>query len=161
MGDILKKRSAAVDLAVEAGLALFGRHKRGDIVPWREIERAAGFLRDTQHWTAFMRRVRRDFLRQARVCLWAIPGDGLKLLTVAEQLSWRARKRWRRAFRQLRRDQAELAVLTGDDLTPRQAEERARRLELNRGALKNIRRAQRQGSVLDQKQSYQPRPLRP
>ena len=159
MGDMLKPKSAAVTKAVEAGLRLFGGHKRGDLVPWPLIERAAGFGRDTQHWTAFMRRVRRDFLRQTGVCLWASPGDGLRLLTVAEQLGWRSAKRQRRAARQMARDAAELAALPAAELTARQAEERARRQEITRAGLRAVRRAARMGAMLNTRPSYMPRPV--
>lgn len=140
---------AAVAAAVDRAVKLIrSGYRRGDVAPWAEIEGAAGFARGSQHWPAFRHRLLRDFRRQTGIVLWPQNGVGWKLLTVDEQLRERSQKRHRRARRQLHKDAVELAALPDSELSARQREERARRVEAAREKVRDIERVRRRGEAL-------------
>lgn len=137
-----------IGTAVARGLRLLADHKRGDTVGWSAIEAAAGFARDTQHWPQFFKRLRRDFLNRAGVCLWPVNGVGMKLLTVAEQLNERAASRRRRAVRQMTRDRQELQAIPSSELNNSQKYQRAAQLEYAKAARRAVMASVRKGNVL-------------
>lgn len=144
--------------AVGRALMLFSERKRGEVVPWADIEGAAGFERYTRHWSAFWSRLRRDFMGRTGICLWPEVNVGAKLLTIEEQLNARAVHRRRKAFRQLRRDQRELDALPNAELSDRQREVKARQLSAAREAKRQVLRQLRVGHALSKPSSSgQPR----
>lgn len=131
-------QSDTITEAVNKALALFDGLPRGSVVPWEQIEQATGILRESQHWTAFNRRFRRDFREATGIVLWWFKGcNGLKLTTTQEQLNVVPLKRQQRALRQVARGAKELAALPDADLSDHQRA--AKYVRLNQ--IKNSRRA--------------------
>lgn len=110
----------AIRQGVRKTLDVLAGFRRGQTAPWVAIESAAGISRYSTHWAAFFKRLRRDFLRNTGICLWPVPTVGMRLLTVQEQLTTRAAARRRKAFRQMRKDECELAAVPDKDMTARQ-----------------------------------------
>lgn len=127
-----------IGAAVGRCLVLLRDFKRGDVLPWKRIESAAGFERYSTHWTQFLKRVRRDFLASSGITLWPVSGVGLKLHTHQEQLHDRDLSRQRRALRQQSKNVAELRATPDHELTDHQREAKARKLENARAGRKKI-----------------------
>ena len=123
--------------AVARVVSLLSPHKRGDVVSWEQIETAAGFERESTHWSAFNRRMRKCFRQNTGIVLWPVNGIGLKLLTTDEQLNMRSISRQRRAIRQLTRDVIELKALPDSELSDHQRNAKRRKIDQT----KNARRA--------------------
>ncbi len=123
----------AIGQAVERGGRLVAQHNRGDVITWDEVETAAGFPRYSEHWTQFLKRLRRDVLNSARgIKLAAVPGVGVKLMTIEEQVTDISRQR--RARRQLNRGGKELAALPDRQLTAHQRQMKHRKIDLMKEA---------------------------
>jgi len=123
--------------AVARVVRLLSPRLRGDVVSWGEIETAAGFERESTHWTSFNRRMRRIFRQNTGIVLWPVVSVGLKLLTTDEQLNMRSISRQRRAIRQLTRDVVELKALPDAELSDHQRNAKRRKIDQT----KNARRA--------------------
>lgn len=115
--------------AVNRATGAMAAYKRGDVVAWQLIESLAGFARYTQHWPAFMRRVKRDVRRGRGITLVAVNGVGLKLETANEQLHDRSIRRHRRACRQMRMDIVELQALPDRELTVHERTAKHRKID--------------------------------
>ncbi len=144
---MLKEESPVVTGAVGRVLAVLRKRRRGDVVSWGEIEGAAGFERYTQHWPAFFKRLRRDFMRETGICMWPVgQNGGMELLTQQDQLVKRAAKRRLKAVRQFTRDYRELIAVPDKGLSDRQRVIKATQLEASRrgrrAALQQVRLAQ-------------------
>jgi hypothetical protein len=142
------EHSVAVSTGIDAVIDLLNDHRRGDIIGWMLIEDKCGFGRYTQHWSAFIVRLKKTYLKEKGISLWAIPEVGLKLLTVEEQISWRSKKRRARAMRQLIKDVRELGAIPAKEMSPRQAQERAFRIQQTRESRKRILQANRINEAL-------------
>lgn len=118
--------------AVNDTMKLLRTRKRGDTATWAELERAAGFTRESPHWTAYDRRFRRDFLNESGIKLFAVNGVGLKLMTHEEQLFDKSRQQ--RANRQLWRGNKELTALPSRELSDHQRQIKSRRLDVGHNA---------------------------
>lgn len=156
------RTSPTVTAAVAAVLDIARQHKRGDLIPWPTIERAAGFVRYTQHWSAFIVRLKRDFRQATGVVLWAEPNAGLRLLSVADQLHARSIKRQQRATRQLTRDLVELDSLPPAELSDHERQVKARKIDQARAGRRGVLYSLRIGHQLARPtDSGIPRPPRP
>lgn len=82
----------------------------------------------------------------------------MKLLTADEQLRMQVEKRQQRAARQIHRGLTDLAALPAAELTGRQKEEKARRIDIGRAGLRSVRRMKRLADALHRNPSrpYQP-----
>lgn len=133
--------------AVERAVSRIGRRKRGDTVTWEDVEDAAGFDRDSPHWTQFLKRVRRDILKgPGGIKLAAVPGVGLKLMTVSEQVNDLSRQR--RARRQLNRGIGELKAVPDRELSDHERQAKHRKIDLARTARRGADYALRVGRQL-------------
>lgn len=138
----------AVDEAVRVGLNLVGGYARGDVVPWATLEAAVGFVRYTEHWGAFLHRMRRDFRNVTGIVLWPVRDVGLELLTINDQLHKRSIARHRRAVKQLTKELRELDALPDGELTQHQQEVKARKLMKARDERRAVLRGLREGHSL-------------
>lgn len=146
--------------AVARAVKLFAAHKRGDIVPWSQVEAVAGFTRESPQWTQFNKRFRRDFRRASGVVVWPVNGVGLKLLTHAEQLVVPLQKRQARALRQVTRGMKELGSLPDAELTEHQRAAKHRKLDQAKAARRAVLYSQRIGHKLARPSSPDlPRPV--
>jgi len=137
------QESDVIGDAVERAVRLLRGYERGDVVPWHAVERAAGFDRESGHWTQFIKRVRRDLLENPGVKLRAVNGVGLKLLTHEEQVLDLSRQR--RACRQLTRGITELISLPDAELSDHQRQAKARKLDSARQGRRKVLAAIRVG----------------
>lgn len=128
------EEKAVITAAVERAVALFARHKRGDVVPWAAVEKAAGFPRFSPHWTQFNKRFRRDFRDQTGIEVWPVAGVGLKLCTPQEQLTDVPQKRQARSLRQMGRGIAALKALPNEELTAHEQTVKFRKIDQARQA---------------------------
>lgn len=120
------------DVLKEMANAAYERAKeldRGDVIPWEAIEEAAGIERYSEHWTSVIKKLKRKFLDERGIALWAVAGVGLKLTTKDEQLNLITVKRQRRAVRQMSRSLQELGALPSLELTNNQRRLQAYRLD--------------------------------
>lgn len=136
-----------IGAAVERAYKLVRSRERGDVIAWSTLEAAAGFDQYTQHWTQFMKRLRRESLSDNRgIKLAAVNGVGLKLMTVAEQVHDVSRQR--RARRQLNRAVKELNALPNAVLTDHQRQAKQRKIDLAKAARRGADYALRVGHKL-------------
>jgi hypothetical protein len=143
------KAKDVISEAVKRTLALLATCKRGDVVPWERIEAVSGFRRGSQHWPAFNRRMRRDFLRQTGILLFHFPpNDGLKVCTTDEQLNAAPQSRQKRALRQFTRSAVEVAATPDKELTDHQRVGKSVKLEQLRRGRKDVLRTVRLGAQL-------------
>lgn len=150
--------TATITDAVLRALNVLAQYKRGETVTWDALEQAAGFARYTQHWSSFWNRLKRDFMNQAGgVCLWPETNVGARLLTAQEQLTERAVKRRRRALRQMRKDQQELAAVPDRELTMNQRVLKSQQLQAARDGSKQVLRQLRVSHVLAKPSAALPR----
>lgn len=136
----LYERSEFVDAAVSKMLSLLVSQTRGNLILWETVEKTIGFERYTLHWPAFWHRLRRDFLKQTGIALWAVRDVGVRLLTTQDQIIWRADVRRKKAFRQLGRDQKELVAIKDVDLTEHQRILKTRQIQATKEMRRSIRR---------------------
>ena len=134
--------------AAKRAVALFESHTRGDVVPWQAVFAAAGFDRNSPHWTQFNKRFRRDFREKTGIVVWPVNGVGLKLLTPKEQLEIPLARRQSRALRQVRRGLKELAALPVELLSDHEQEVRRRKLDQARAASRAVLYSVRLGHKL-------------
>lgn len=129
--------------AVNAVVLVMRRYGRGDVVPWPLIESTAGFARQTQHWTAFVRRLKRELRHGRGVTLTAIPGVGWRIDTQGQQLHDRSIRRQRRAVRQMTMDVVELKALPDEELSDHERTTKYRKIDRakqgRRGVLYSLR----------------------
>lgn len=124
--------------AIGSAMSLLRQAKRGQLVLWAVIEHESMISRESQHWPQFWRRLQRDFRRETGIVMWAKRGTGVKLLTIDEQITWRSRKRHRKAARQLFKDIVELEAMPVEQLTERQQHERSMRVRIAKQQRKEV-----------------------
>lgn len=134
---MLKETSQVITDAVNRTLEVLRKHTRGDLIPWHVVEAAAGFERYSQHWSAYFKRLRREFLEGTGIFLYC-PGDnrGLKLLTTKEQLTEQVTRRERKALKQYTRSKKETLAVNNAELSMHEIQVKARQLESIRRARK-------------------------
>jgi hypothetical protein len=133
--------------ATKRAVKLFLAHKAGDVIPWIEIEKTAGFDRESPHWVQFSKRFRRDFMRASGIEVWPVNGVGLKLQTAEEQV--KNDKRIHRALRQTTRSIKALRALVGrKDATAQQREMAHRKIDQQKTTRRGVLYSCRLGSQL-------------
>lgn len=132
---------------------------RGAIVAWKEVEQKAGFRRGETHWSAFVRRLKRDLREKHGLTLCAVKSVGYKIETVDEQLNDRSIRRHRRARRQVDLDVKELAALPNDLLSDHQRTVKHRKIDQGKTARRAVDYSLRLGHQLAKPSSTgMPRP---
>lgn len=124
--------------AVASAVKIITPRKRGEIIAWEQIETAAGFGRESPHWGAFNKRMRRQVRQDTGIVLWPVNGIGLKLLSTEEQLHMRSIARQRRAIRQMTRDLVELKALPDKELSDHQRTVKYRKIDQGRTARRAV-----------------------
>jgi len=142
---------------IYATLEILKQLKRGDILTWQEMEAATGFLQYGTHWTAYLKRLRRDFLNESGIVLWPVKGVGVRLLTIEEQIHMRSIARQRRAARQLSRDVKELRAIPDTELTDHQREARRRKIDRSKISKQSVLYSLRIGHQLARAPETTPR----
>lgn len=147
--------------AVARAVKLFAAHKRGDVIPWATIESAAGFDKESPHWTAFNQRFRRDFERNHGIAVWPVTGVGLKLCTHEFQLLELPLLRQKRACRQFTRSMRAVTALPDKELTTHQRVLKSQKLEQLRSGRRKVLHSVKLGHQLAKPTtSDMPRPKR-
>jgi len=136
--------------AVERTKKLLARFRRGQVCPWEALEEAAGFDRNSPHWSAYRARLIRDFRHETGIELDPVYGVGWKLPTVVEQMHDLVMKRERRAVRQAFRAIKVLKAIPDKEMTQHQRESRAVRLSIAREAHRRMKLGSRRVSMLGQ-----------
>jgi hypothetical protein len=139
---IIKAKDVVSD-AVARVIRLAAGYARGQVIPWILIEQVAGFDRESTHWPAVDRRWRRELRKTRGITTEAVPGVGLKLHTVNDQVNRRSEKRRARASRQLSRDAEELRATPDRELTQSLKDQKYRRLHNSRDARRKVMMAER------------------
>jgi hypothetical protein len=134
--------------AVQAVTSLILSRERGAVLAWPDVEGSAGFTRRSSHWSAFVRRLKRDLRDNSGLTLHALPGVGYKIETVDEQLNARAIRRHRRARRQLDADVKELAALPDTLLSDHQRGVKHRKIDQGKTARRAVDYSLRLGHKL-------------
>jgi hypothetical protein len=133
---------------------------RGAVVAWPEIEKKAGFKRGEKHWSAFVRRLKRDLRDKHGLTLCAVKGVGYKVETVDEQLNDRSIRRHRRARRQVVADVKDLAALPDTLLSDHQRTAKHRKIDQGKTARRAVDYSLRLGHQLAKPSSSGlPRPM--
>ena len=73
---------------------------RGHMLMWEVVEALLGMERDDDRLRYAVHKWRKYVHHELRIETWAIPGQGIKLLTESEQVSMLPQKRARKAYRQ-------------------------------------------------------------
>lgn len=134
--------------AVTRVMEVLDQFARGEVCSWERIETAAGFDRESSHWSAFVMRLKRRHRRERGIVLFAVSGVGFKLLTTDEQLNMRSEHRLKKAIRQLTRDREELRCTPDVELSHFQRVQKTGRIEQTTAARKAVLRSKRGGDAL-------------
>lgn len=146
MATLIKEKKVVTEAVLRA-VAHVATLQRGDVIPWATLEGLAGFERYTQHWHAFISRLRKKVLAGDRgIWLAAITNVGLRLLTQKEQIL--DQNRTRRARRQLNRGIKEVSAVPDSGLSDHDRMAKMKRIEANRAARLMATRANRTAEVL-------------
>lgn len=146
MAGIIAAKDVITD-AVGRAVELAAGYSRGQVIPWVQIE-AAGFPRDHTHYPAFSRRFRAAVRSTRGINMHAVPGVGLKLLTLEEDVNTRSLGRRRRASRQLWRDSEELRAIPDAELPEKLKDMKYRRIDGTRVARRKVLQAERIAAAL-------------
>jgi len=110
----------------------FSSYKKGDTVPWADVERIMGIGRDDLGGRNIVKRLVRDMLRKRHITCMVVNKIGIRLLTDMEAAVEVPKMRQKRARRQIRKGLKETEHVDHNNLSDRAAQS----LAMSRKAMK-------------------------
>lgn len=112
----MREKVDAIAEAVDSLMVLADQYRRGQCVPWDEIETIAGNRKENRP-KAIITKWRKRLEREREIVTLAADNVGIRLLTHKETAAEIPRIRQRKAYKQIRRALKQTSLVDGDKLS--------------------------------------------
>jgi hypothetical protein len=134
---VMRKRNPVITQAVAAFVELAKCTTRGEIIPYSDIEKATGLVRDSSAWKVFIRKIKGMTIDEMGVTIWVQPSKkiglpanfGVKLLTTDETFNFAGTHRRNKSLVQINKGKKETGSVPRHEMNDRQREEQDRQSE--------------------------------